>query len=464
MKPQLAVLQVLVRSMEKELKLPEFEQSIYDFLSIFEYNNYLSKEIESTVNDFLLPLLIYSFYNDNGKNLSLYCKKNPIKNLLKNYPELENRLSLFLKNVYSDCKSIVNLTGKEEIKILGDIHTGNTTKYLQGEYVYYKNYPDYHPVLKSIFHYLPSLTNYYPNIAKLNEYFQREYIHVEKEGTNVSISQYYYNLGYIIPFLLLIRNTDSNQENLIINLPFPKFFDMECVFLPRLKNSKYSINGSGLLRTGEEDRSAITGSLMPVKSILKPVLLGTLEKPYIKWIMPSKGEYDNIPYMDSKICSPKEFLKFLEEGFAKGSEDIFSNLDSIKKVVLNTPMTFRIVLRPTKVYRYVLLKSMYPQWYNESADIKAQIKEDLYSFSNILKLKNSGNILDDEIDSLYRCCIPTYYSDGCSTSIYNASGEVVGKVVESPFAYWSRYIDNVYSRDFLKEQLQIIRNTLSMSN
>ena len=75
-----------------------------------------------------------------------------------------------------------------------------------------------------------------------------------------------------------------------------------------------------------------------------------------------------------------------------------------------------------------------------------------------------SKLLNDEVDFLYRCCIPTYYSDGYSTSIYNASGEVVGEVLESPFAYWSRYIDNVYSKNFLEDQLQIIKNTLSISN
>ena len=464
MKRQVAVQQVLVHSMKKKLRLLEFEKSIYGFLLDFGYNAHLARETKSCVNDFLLPLLIFSFYNDGGNNLALYCKKTSIANLLKKYPELESRVSLFLKNLHLEYKSILNLTKSPEIKILGDIHPKSTTKYLNGEYVYYKNYPNYNPVLRNIFAHLPQLTSYYPKITKLGKYFRREYINVEKEGDDTSLSQYYYNLGYIIPFLLLIRNTDSNQENLIVKLPYPKFFDMECIFLPRLKNYKYSINSSGLLKAGEEDRSSITGGIEQVKSILKPVLFGTVEKPYIKWIVPSKGEYDNIPYMNSKICSPKDFLKFLEDGFVKGSEDIFANIDSIRSIVMNTQITFRIVLKPTKVYRYILLKSMYPQYYKDFTGIKVQIRQDLSSFSNILKLKHSSKLLNDEVDSLYRCCIPTYYSDGYSTSIYNASGEVVGEVLESPFAYWSRYIDNVYSKNFLEDQLQIIKNTLSISN
>ena len=98
------------------------------------------------------------------------------------------------------------------------------TKYSDKRFVYYKNFPNYFPLIielsATIF---PELKNYFPNIELIEGWYKRTYVKVNKDGDEENVKQYYYNFGYILPLLLLLRTTDSNQENVLIDMPYPKF-------------------------------------------------------------------------------------------------------------------------------------------------------------------------------------------------------------------------------------------------
>lgn len=450
--------------MDKRLIAENYRTNIAEFTNSKVPNKSIAEDISKKIHDFLLPSFLYSFYSDKSQDIEDYAKKFTIYELLNKYPYLQKRINKFIENINQECFSLKEFSSKD-IHILGDIHPNFTTKYSDNNFIYYYNNPNYSPLIdaisKSI---LPKLSNYFPKIHEVKAkngriLYKREFVEVQKNGKENDIKEYYYNLGYIIPFLLFIRNTDSNQENILIDLPYPKFFDMECIFLPKLKESKYSILSTGLVKTGESDRSALTGGIIPVDSLLQPVLCGSINKPYIKWILPSKGKYNNLPYINNERCMPQDFIKEIESGYKDGSVDIIKNLNIIKDVILNIDVSFRIVLKPTKVYVYTLLKSLYPQSFL-FGNIEENIKKDLLHFKNILKLSSQDNLLQDELNTINQCCIPVYYSNGTDTNIYNSNGNIVAELTDSPYRVWDIYADKYFNERFLREQLNTLESLI----
>lgn len=432
---------------------------IFDY---FLFNKHFSKayieEIIPRLEDWLLPTIIYDFYATKSINLEIFLRKYPLNDIFKKYPFLYSRVDQFLIESYHDFSSISRIAKTRQVKILGDIHPGHVTKYSDGKYVYYKSFPNYDPLIENLSSSaFPEIRQYFPSINFENGLFKRDYINVKKDGDEKSVSEYYFNFGYIMPLLLLLRTIDSNQENLLVELPFPRFFDSECMFLPDTGEFPYSIRSSGLIRVDNQDRSSLTGGLVRVKSILKPMVFGDMKCPKIKWIVNSKGDFDNLPKIDGLVVNPKEYSKYLLEGWNEGAEKVFKNISKIVEIVGNTNISFRVILKATKVYRYLILKSLYPQVYL-SGTYKEDMRDELARFSNILNINPTG-LKEYELKSMNSCLIPVFYSNLKRKEIYTAESGIVGENVESPFDIWLRY-SKTFNKKFLDSQLSFLISSL----
>ena len=422
------------------------------------YSDSFTQEIISRLEDWVLPTIVYDFYRTKSKNFSSFLEIFSLDAIFDKYPLLKKRVLLFLDQSFKEYQSVSKFSHDDNFKILGDIHPDSVTKYSDKRFVYYKNFPNYFPLIvelsATIF---PELKNYFPNIELLEGWYKRTYVKVNKDGDEENVKQYYYNFGYILPLLLLLRTTDSNQENVLIDMPYPKFFDFECIFLGDVGDFEYTIGSSGIVKVEEEDRSSLTGGKGKVKSLLKPMIYGNEAEPKIKWVVQSKGRFDNIPRIFGKEVNPRDYMLHIERGWQEGAKKVLNNLDDIISIVDNIDISFRIILKATKVYRYLTLKSLYPQEYLKDPKLNKLVQE-LDNYPDILDVKHCGS-RRYEMESMKKCQIPVFYSKLRKNDIYSPKGDIVAEHKRTPYDIWREYVSG-YNERFLDMQLIILKESL----
>lgn len=418
----------------------------------------LSNEKDSfwveAIEDYLLPTIIYDFYsNDKNKNFALYLEELDLnaKSFRKIVEIIENHLSIG--------KSLHNIPN---IKLLGDIHPGGSTKYFFENSIRYSKYPDYGNLLSSLSKLIfEDYEKFFPKIEKNRELFVREYSSVNIQTSNPeTISQFYFNLGRVIPFLLLIRAIDINAENMIVNLPYPVFFDMESIFSGGFSqgSAEYSIENSGLINVNNgNDSSIFTGGISDRDSLLKPLICGDSEKPYIGWRTKSKGTYDNIPFLNGKKVMPSKYIKEINRGYTETKEKILLNVKSIEEVMLDLDGYVRVIIRPTRIYRLMILKSCYPQIYNEMSR-KDYFEKALDECGYIYTLK-SKELIEDEVQAMLNLQIPVYYSSIKSNEVLSPMSKVVARWENCQYEVWKTYMQS-FNEEFLNDQQNLLINSL----
>jgi hypothetical protein len=298
---------------------PVLRNSIRDTLrKLFSENSQI--EVIKEIEDFILPTLVVAYYTE-GSSVDFleYLKKIDIKD--DYYQSIIQRINVYLKNLPSNTDKI----------LLGDLHPGNVSKYLNNGKIEYSNYPDYGDFLRNIAALiLDDCGEFFPEIMKNGKQFSRSYIETKLEAeTQKDVENFYKNLGRVIPIILSLRSVDINAENMIVHLPYPVFFDMESLMSGNFESDlgDYGIRNTGIVKIEEKnDSSALTGGLFERESLLKPLICGTPQKPYIGWRTKSKGRYFNIPVLNGIKVNPAKYLKYLKNGFYESVERILINL------------------------------------------------------------------------------------------------------------------------------------------
>lgn len=445
---------------ENYLLRNQLREAIVCWLTKIGYPKAFVSAVVPTVEDFILPTLIYDFYITKSTDFYEFLGKNSFFANSSEYTVLYNRIKNLLDAIYSEYIAVKNISSENNIKILGDIHPNYVTKYSDGVSIYYKNYPDYYDLIENLMtEALPKIKDFFPHIKKIKDnWFQREFIDVVKDGNREEIKQYYHNLGYIMPVLLTLRTVDSHQENILIKLPYPIFFDSECLFLGDVKGTEYSIFNSGLITAGEEDRSALSGGQTTAKSILKPMLFGDNKNPKIRWIVDSNASYDNIPSINSTLVNPKEYINDIENGWNESVNEILRKKQLIREIVYSTSVIFRVILKATRIYRYLLFQSVYPQNYLNKKDLNTFLLKTLKGCSNIILLKDFSSF-NYEIDSIRECKIPVFYSHFKNKSIFSSENKVVAEHLRTPLDIWDEAFTKT-DKGFFDKQINHLKDSL----
>jgi lantibiotic modifying enzyme len=415
-----------------------------------------AEDLVCIIEDYFLPSLVYYYYLSDKKEFTEFLNTINIKG--SDFIQIFRRIEKFLKEInYS------KTNGKEKIKILGDIHPYSSTKFLSEGKVIYHSYPDYneslHIVTKEV---INDYYQYFPKIKKENGTFIREFIEIHKNTTDrKQIEKYYYNLGKFIPILLFLRAIDINAENMIVNLPYPKFFDMESIFSGTFEKDyeNYGIKNTGVIKIDDDkDSSILTGGLKIKESLLKPIISGTNKEPIIRWRIKSKGKFNNIPLLNSKVVNPMQFLQDLVSGYEESVNTILERKEYISTLLKNTNTYTRVILRPTRMYRSLVLRSCYPQIYTE---IKTEefLKENLQNYSYIYSIEDCS-VLENEVESLEKLVIPVFYSSIHQKEIIAPNNKVVAYWRESPYNCWKRFLYDTLNQDYYDKQLSLIKSSL----
>ena len=454
--PLLVVLQEPVVKDKKEIR-----QLVRNKISSFLLENGFSVDVSviKVIEDFLLPSVIYIFYKRRKRSFCDYLKKLDFFD--DEFKILTNRVIDFVSHFENSKIG----EGKKDIILLGDVHPGKVTKCYKQNYVYYKDYPDYDFLLRDILKtFLSDYDMFLPKIERMsNNWFKREYFDGNKYSNDEKeVEKYYFNLGRFLPILLLIRAIDINAENILIEMPYPKFFDMETILCPQLEDGfdSYGIRNTGAIKVDDDDVSLLSGGLSNNRSLLKPVLQGDLDKPYIVWRVRSSAVYNNIPFLNGERVNPDDYLLQIENGYKESLERVL-NVIQRKKIILPDGV-IRVILRPTRIYRYILLKSCYPQIYNGKG-VEEFLRSELKENGLIHKL-NSSQLLDEEVEGMMKLLVPVFYSSIYSREIFSPSGNVIGNLYISPYEVWNNYIKKVLRREYFDKQMKIIKDSIVQFN
>jgi lantibiotic modifying enzyme len=428
-------------------------------LNLSSYPFY-KEDLVEIIEDFYLPSLVYFFQESPQNDFLEYISGINLR--LGVYTDIYQRISNLIENLDYDYFKSLNV---KDIKILGDVHPPYSTKVRIDDSIYYKDFPDYHELLVKlggIINY--DLSKYYPNIVSQKEgLFKREFISIDSNSSNVeTIKDFYFNLGRIISLLITLRTIDINAENVLINLPYPVFFDMETIFSGDFNPDwpEYSIENTGLLKISKEnDNSLLTAGILPRESLLKPIIINNSKRPEIKWRTKSRGKFSNIPQYHGKRVNPHEFKKNLLDGYENGFSEILEKKGLIKEMVKSSKVLSRVVLRPTRIYRLLALKSCYPQIYLKK-DVKDFLTASLKEYPVIYDI-DSLSLLDSEVESIFNLEVPVFYSSIFSKEILDPSRSVVASWKKTQYSCWSQFLENTLSSEFFLEQKSLIEEALN---
>ncbi len=444
------------------------KNQITNDLLISPLAGYLSNLLPSTslsaasvLSDFLLPTLVYEYYLQKQRRFSTYITTLDFHKYFNKYPGLSSLLNCAMSTIADDEKELDLSSGA---KIIGDLHEGGMTKYLEGIHIKYSKIVHYESYIREILDLFNNsiLSNCFPSFHDNVTSISRKYIATQNETDNPEeIQRYYYNLGYTIPVVMLFRAIDLFAQNMTIHLPYPIYFDFECLFSSyTVSNQDYYIQHSGLLRLSEQfDISAITGGTTPLYTYLSPYLSGTEQKPVIKWKVPLSEKFSNIPLLNGVQVKPRRYMQTLIKGYDESAKKIFSiPKDKLINITQNNPPTVRIVLRTTKQYKALLQEYCFPNVYTVNNDAAQFFRDRLSNSKLIYNIQNADKLLDYEAYVLSKGLIPKFYSNITCNKIFGSPGKQVAEFPEPQISIWKKHL--LHFHEFLDGQRKILIRSL----
>lgn len=426
---------------------------IYKYLKAFFRDNYLVFIIQSfflswrtnTFQDYLDNLKVNEIVNDGNRFL------------------LDNHINQLLWTIEFYKSSFPDL---QNLEILWDIHLGLVSKVLvttsNWSNIYYQSTTS-ESLIRDIFvgfngYFENNLPKFYP----YDKLVKREYIQTNlKAVTQTQVKNYFFQIWELIPYFLAIKGYDLNYENVLTSIPYPVFFDYECAFLPELKASfgDYSINFTWISSDDEQDDFSVLMWANKTRiSYLIPILHYDDLNPKLTWTVPSKKQPIHTPIFNWVPVHSPNYLEELLDWYNSSMKTIIYNKYKLMEKIYSGDLRVRIILRPTRVYAWLIKKIMLQL----SVDPKSSIRKTVlhyFNFHQIPYLWDFSNILVNyEIDCIQKWIIPYFYVNIKDKTVYSSDGLIVWSLQNSAYEVWYKFFVNI--EDFLEKQKQLLTKNL----
>lgn len=412
-------------------------------------------------SDILLPSLVYFYYeNSDSPEISFfqYIDSLSCSDVKSKMPVPYRFLKEFFNQTELESKKLdIDIS---KLSLRGDLHAAGANKYIiEGKEVVYSQYPNYYDLVKSLKGLVPDSFFYaIPKHRKRGSVTTREFVDSHlTANSKKEIEEYYFRLGETIPALLILRVIDLYSENMVVSLPNPVFFDMECLFTPTILQGSYNVRQTGMLRVGQEDLSTFSGGGM-INSYLRPHLSGDPFQPKIQWIVPFEWGTENIPLLNGVKVNPFDYKLFLLDGYAKGSSLIKSNLDKIIRVVKSSNIVVRVLPRRSAIYKGLIQKYLFPNIYLENVDPMEFFRTELEKKEMMHNFKDIEGLISYEARCLSNGFIPVLYNEIHDVDAIDPFGSLVTELPQESYKVWLNYISN---SSLLDEQLTLLKQELS---
>lgn len=287
--------------------------------------------------------------------------------------------------------------------------------------------------------------------TRYNNFWLRDYIAYRNNFHSWhALSLFYRKFWQQAAFLLALRTTDLHYENVLISEDSPVFFDLECVFAPRINDVDYSLYLSGIL-----DDPILTDSFWPLlwgrwirKSVLTPILSDYWENPTIQRTSLSKNLPFHIPQSQNKKINPYLFYQEFYLGFSFWQKKVLKKKGKRIKSLKDKSLLNRILFRPTKAY-FALLKDMNIRIaLYDNVDIDSFLFEKLKSLPLFTNVRDINQLINSEIIQLKKGMVPIFYSEVHSGEVIDGDGQKITKLKTSCREEFINHINNL--NDFYK--------------
>jgi lantibiotic modifying enzyme len=237
---------------------------------------------------------------------------------------------------------------------------------------------------------------------------------------------FYKRMGTLLCLAYIFRLKDGHLYNLLAHNNFPVLIDLECLFYPDF---------SGVLQQQTNDFTLLDTDMLPVRNYThdQSGLSGkttTIPKPYhftfqiendIPKVDRENAKPDPAFNLPSPDTDPKPYISDVAEGFKHTYLALIEHktelLDLLESITLPSS---RILLRPTRFYKRLLLEAPHPSIVKSQESFEAYIKTCVKPLFNSEELDNF--VLKSEIEALSQGDIPLFlYDEGQQHLVQNES-------------------------------------------
>ena len=438
----------------------------------YEYINETFKRLAgNNINIFehiFLPTIIYSYNENQEHSFEDFLKNLNMHDLERIYPTGMHIYNLLIQQSNID-KELIQKFTHSDLVLLGDIHANNLTKYSDGNFVYHKSDNTGANLLQKILDELSLDSCIIPNDELLNDdYHKREFLQVKNDTSDINdVISYFYNLGRTVPILLALTTYDLIYSNIIVNNARPVFFDLDCIFYPRVKKEfgeyTYSITSGRLFRTNySKQLSGVRGGLNPIPKALEPVIQFDDNTPYLVWGVLQQSKQENLIKLNNIAQDIQNYIEVFLQGYDESVNDIKKNKTKILDIILKYNGSSRYVLRSTHRYKSILSAYHMPPIY-QTRKLDEYLKEQLTK-KHVMHIPNLNldTLINDELKKLEQGIIPYYKGYINTTDIVNEFGEKVAELSTTPFENLINHF-NSFDDDYFDVQKEMLKKSLNDS-
>jgi len=409
-----------------------------------------------------------------------------VKNSLKNILEI-NRLVHFLSEILSKNLSIKSISAE-----LGDIHSnGKSTSLVKlsngSSYIFKPNQDgrqNLNYILDSIFSYFnEKIEDNLP--LKIQPSFSigdtviSRFINENSKVLNESdINSFYYCMGKILGISCLCHFTDLHCENLITSEGYPFIIDYETLFsVIEDETPKNDFLEETLLIQDGNNRglfsmiSGIQGGGEKMKSFLVPYVINDGTDDFsVRYRKLSNKRMKNRIYYKGKIVRPEYYSFSIIEGYRNVMNLFLKDKYNISRLILNSIDKYiirpRVVLRPTRLYGFILARAMQPIELIDTDKYWNVIESYMKEYK--IPVKNcSESIIKYEISELKKGNIPIFYRDVNSKDLYLGDEflekDVFSFSIKDVITEKLGTIDNKYIEDSCSHISYLLKTTENIS-
>ena len=349
------------------------------------------------------------------------------------------------------------------VELVGDIHPHLHTKSLittseDKSIVYKKDYASDFQLRELFLALYPDCVYMLPMHDVYDKIIVRKYIPIREESNdNQEIEAYYFQLWAMLALFGMFRWIDLNYDNVICSLPFPIFFDYECLFLPELAKNKdlYDMFYTWFLDEDTENNiSLLRWGYTPSMSYMDPILNLQDGVPYLKWTTTSNQIAHHIPHLHWSKVQSKNYISHFLSGFTSLAHRLQQKTDIIYDFLATHTLYTRILLRPTRLYvtlqREIAMKVALG---NDRANIQHMLNDVLSNSMIVARMNKERNYISLESSNLLEWLIPSRYGNIEDTYVLAANGQLVGTLPHSPKETWKAHMQNIHNRYTAQQQI-----------
>lgn len=320
-------------------------------------------------------------------------------------------------------------------------------------------------------------------LVKRDGYGWCEFIEHQPASSRPGVRQFYYRIGACLAILLYLGAVDVHMENVIAHGDFPVPVDLETILQNRTIagvtvesafDKAFDVLSTSVLATAVLprisvpsggsgaglDTSAIGGGARGKARVTVPSIVDPFtDRMRTEATLVELSGAGNLPFLATEEVTPGDHVADVERGFLDCYDVITENKPAFARLISqNADIQVRHILRPTRVYGFLLNELHHPRHLRDSLDAE-ELLEQLWAADE--GRPELAKIAEAERAQLAAGDVPRFFAKPCSTSLYfGEKGEIKDFFTRQGHATIQRRL-RTFGAEHRTAQLTMVRAALS---